>query len=75
MVRRLVWRLVSRWVRRLVSRWVRRLVSRWVVAGWLHGWGLERNLLVDDDSGVGVGWYAWTVNIALGPGHLHLLQQ
>ena len=52
-----------------------RLVSRWVVAGWLHGWGLERNLLVDDDSGVGVGWYAWTVHIALGPGGLHLLQQ
>ena len=62
-------------MRRLVRRIVWRLVSRWVVAGWLHGWGLERNLLVDDDSGVGVGWYAWAVNIALGPGHLHLLQQ
>ena len=45
-----------------------RLVRRRVVAR-----GLERNLLVDDDCGV--GWDSRTVDIALGTVGLHLLQQ
>ena len=38
-----------------------------------RGLGLERNLLVDDDCGV--GWYDWSVDIALGAVGLHLLHQ
>ena len=45
-----------------------RLVRRWVVARVL-----ERNLLVDDDGGV--GWDDRAVNIALGTVALDLLQQ
>ena len=45
-----------------------RLVRRWVVARVL-----ERNLLVDDDGGV--GWDSRAVHIALGTVGLHLLQQ
>ena len=55
-------------MRRLVRRLVKRLVRRWIVAG-----GLKRNLLVDDDCGV--GWDSRTVDISLGTVGLHLLQQ
>ena len=45
-------------------------MRRGIVAGGLR---LQRNLLVDDDCGV--GWYGWSVDIALGAVGLHLLHQ
>ena len=60
---------VSSIVRRLLSVG-RRLVRRGIVARRLR---LERDLLVDDDCGV--GWYDRAVDVAFGAVGLDLLHQ
>ena len=60
---------VSSIVRRLLSVG-RGLVRRGIVARWLR---LERDLLVDDDRGV--GWYDGAVDVACGAVGLHLLHE
>ena len=56
-----VWRLLS----------VGRGLVRWGIVA--RGLGLQRNLLVDDDCGV--GWYDWAVDIACSAVGLHLPHQ